>query len=99
MRQTVTGDRPSAMVAVRTQASERVRLRVLRYGEDDRIPNPGDLLILANMGDALSQLVELAVVIPGRDMQTMARAVNAAVLEYEANKAWLQAPVTTERAG
>jgi hypothetical protein len=83
---------------VKIQAHERTRLRVLRYGEDDRVPNPGDLLLVSTVGDGINGSIEMAVLINGREMAELAKDVNAAVLEWEANKDWLSEPVTKRRA-
>lgn len=89
--------RPAARVAVKVQAHDRTRLRVLAWGDDDRVPNPGDLLLIADIGDANSGLVELGVLIMGREMNQLVDAVNEAVDLYEQNKAWLSEPVTRQR--
>ena len=92
-----TANRPAAQVAFKVQGAAKTRLSMFAYGDDDRIANPGDVLIVSTLGDALSGLVELAILVPGREMGTFARAANIAALEYEANKEWLSQPVTKIR--
>jgi hypothetical protein len=91
--------RPSARVAVKVQAHDRTRLRILAYGDDDRVPSPGDLLLIADIGDANSGLVELGVLLPGREMNQIVGAVLEANTLYEENKHWLSAPVTRDLRG
>lgn len=86
--------RPAARVAFKVQGHDKTRLTIYRYGEDDRVPNPGDLLLVSSIGDSVSSVAELAILLPGRDMQLLAETVNEAALTYEANKEWLSAPVT-----
>lgn len=86
--------RPAARVAVKVQAHDRTRIRVLSYGDDDRVPSPGDLLLVADIGDANSGIVEMAVLLPGREMNQLVGAVVEAFELYEENKEWLSAPVT-----
>lgn len=88
---------PAARVAFKAQAHDRTRLRIHSYGQDDRVPSPGDLLITSHLGDANSGLIELAVLIPGREMHAFLSAAANAVADYEENKDWLSAPVTVER--
>lgn len=90
--------KPSARVAVKIQAHERTRLRVLSYGEDDRVPNPGDLLLVSTVGDGINGTIEMAVLIHGNEMELFARDVNKAVLDFKANEDWLRQPVTRRRA-
>lgn len=90
--------RPSARVAVKIQAHERTRLRVLSYGEDDRVPNPGDLLLVSTVGDGINGSIEMAVLIHGNEMELLARDVNKAVLDFKENEDWLRQPATRKRA-
>lgn len=89
--------RPAARVAVKVQAHDRTRLRILSFGDDDRVPNPGDLLLIADIGDANNGLVELGVLIMGREMNQLVDAVNEALELYERNREWLSQPVTRDR--
>ena len=95
----MTTSRPSARVAFKVQGHDKTRLSIHRYGDDDRVPNPGDLLIVTTLGDANTGLTELAVLVPGREVGLFARESNASHLEYEATKDWLSQPVTRTRAG
>lgn len=89
--------RPSARVAFKIQAHDRTRLRLLAWGEDDRVPNPGDMLIVADISVVGNNLMEMAVLIMGRDMQQLLPAVQEAHDLYEQNKDWLSQPVTREK--
>lgn len=90
--------RPSARVAVKIQAHQSTRIRVLAYGEDDRVPNPGDLLLISTVGDGVNGSIEMAVLLRGHEMSLLARDVNAAAMLFEANKEWLRQPATRQRA-
>lgn len=84
-------------MAVKVQAHDRTRLRILAWGEDDRVPSPGDLLLIADIGDANSGLVELGVLIMGREMNQLVPAFTEALELYEENREWLSEPVTKQR--
>ena len=86
--------RPAAKVTFRTEGQSRTRLRVLAYGEDDRVPNPGDLLIVATMGDTTQGAVEMTLLLAGRDMAALLPAIQGAVKAYAENADWLQEPMT-----
>lgn len=87
-------NRPSARIALKFQGHDRTRLTIHGYGDDPRVPNPGDLLIAAGIGDAANGLVELAVLVHGRDMLQLATAANKAALAWEENREWLDQPVS-----
>lgn len=87
---------PTARIGVGVQVRDITRLKIRHYGEDDSIPNPGDLLIASHLGMSGST-VEFAMIIPGRDMTMLAREVNLAASVYEVNRVWLSAPVTSQR--
>ena len=82
-------------VVLSTKASTGVSL--LHYGEDDRIPNPGDLLLVSFLGDQGG--IEFAMLIPGSRMGIVAAAAFIALDDYEANKEWLTAPASTPSGG
>jgi len=82
-------------VVLSTKASTGVSL--LHYGEDPRIPNPGDLLLVSFLGDQGG--IEFAVLIPGSRMGIVAAAAFIALDDYEANKEWLTAPASTPSGG
>jgi hypothetical protein len=86
--------RPAVRVAFKVQGHDRTRLRILAFGEDDRVPNPGDLLLIADIGDANNGVAELGVLIMGREMNQLVEAVVEALALYEENRDWLSAPVT-----
>lgn len=89
--------RPTARVAFKVQAHDRTRLRIYAWQEDDRVPSPGDLLIVSEIGVAGSSLLEMAILIMGRDMEQLLPAIIEARELYEENREWLSAPVTTTR--
>jgi hypothetical protein len=87
------GYRPAARVRVATEANTRTSLTISRYGTDDRVANPGDLLLTANLGDGPTG-VRVELLILGRDMAGLAQYVNEAAADYEANREWLAAPAS-----
>lgn len=82
-------------VVLSTKASTGVSF--LHYGEDSRIPNPGDLLLVSFLGDQGG--IEFAVLIPGSRMGIVAAAAFIALDDYEKNKEWLTAPASTPSGG
>ena len=86
--------RPSARIGLAFQGQDRTRLNLYGYGDDPRVPNPGDLLVTAGLGDADGALVELTMLIHGRDMAQLAAKAATAAAEYATNSEWLAAPVT-----
>lgn len=85
--------RPAAAVGARVglnvTARGETRVRVYGYGEHPEVPNPGHLLLIARTEGA-----EIALMLRGRDMSALARAVNEAAALYADNAEWLSAPVT-----
>lgn len=90
--------RPSARVAARIQAHSVTRLRLLSWGEDDRVPNEGDVLILGDIGVAGNNVIEVGILIMGREMGQLLPAFIAAAELYEANKDYLSSPVSWDPA-
>jgi hypothetical protein len=87
---------PSGMIEVTSNARLEGKLNVFGYGQDDRIPNPGDLLIVTTnwiKENARNQEIEFALRVRGRDMWLFAAAAQEALEMWENNKHWLQAPM------
>jgi hypothetical protein len=88
---------PSGMIEVTTTSRLDGRISVYGYGQDDRIPNAGDLLLVCSNDlkeNAKNQAIEIALRIRGRDMELLARAVADALMLWNDNKHWLQAPMS-----
>lgn len=71
----------------------------LGFGQDERVTNPGDLLIVMVQEiheNLKTQEIEMALKIRGRDIQVFIEAARLAAALWEENKDWLQAPVTRE---
>ena len=88
---------PSGMIEVTTNARLEGKLNLYGYGFDDRIPNPGDLLIVTSnwiKENARMQEIEFALRIRGRDMALFAAAAQEALLLWNDNKHWLQASMS-----
>ena len=88
---------PSGMIEVTSNARLEGKLNVFGYGQDDRIPNPGDLLIVTTnwiKENARNQEIEFALRIRGRDMHLFVSAAQEALALWNDNKHWLQAPMS-----
>ena len=88
---------PSARVAVTTTQKSVARLKVFNYGEDPRVANEGDLLIVSenSLGEAGTQSqVQFEITIRGRDMGSFNQSVQKALGLWEANKDYLLQPAT-----
>ncbi|MEI6845239.1 MAG: hypothetical protein WCK79_08095 [Actinomycetes bacterium] len=88
---------PSARVAVTTTQKSVARLKVFNYGEDPRVANEGDLLIVSenSLGEAGTQSqVQFEITIRGRDMESFNQSVQRALGLWEANKDYLLQPAT-----
>lgn len=70
----------------------RTRFNVFKFGDNEKVINPGDLLIQGEKGDNAVQGFELY--ISGRDMEQLLRSVKTASELYELNKEWLNKAVT-----
>ena len=68
------------------------------FGEDERIVNPGDLLIEAEevmQGDRLGgNVTRFEIQIAGRDIENLLAQVQRAAYLYRENKEWLSEPVS-----
>jgi len=86
---------PGARVGLELAAHGETRVRVYGCGDHPEIPNPGNLLLVARIGDA----GQVAIMLRGRDMAALSRAVEAAAAEYAAEAEYLSAPVTRRVGG
>lgn len=85
---------PSGIVTVTSHATMDGRLECFGYGQDDRIPNPGDLLIVTTnwiRENAKLQEIEFTLRIRGKDMGLFVQAAGDALLLWKDNQHWLQA--------
>jgi hypothetical protein len=88
---------PTGMIEVVSNARLEGKLNVYGYGMDDRIPNPGDLLIVTTnwiKENARTQEIEFSLRIRGRDMALFAAAAQEALIMWNDNKHWLQASMS-----
>jgi len=88
---------PSGTVTVTTSAVTNGRLTCYGYGQDDRVINPGDMLILGSnfMRDGSKVIeTEIAIRLRGRDINYFFDHVVDALRLWQENKDWLQAPAS-----
>ena len=91
---------PMGMVNVVSTAQLQGKLELFGYGFDDRIVNPGDLLIVTTdfVGENMHrQKVEFTLKLRGRDMHLFVEAAKTAEMLWDDNKHWLDAPVNGPR--
>jgi hypothetical protein len=87
---------PQGFVNVTSSATMQGKLELFGYGFDNRIVNPGDLLIVSSdyiQENGHKQKVEFTLKLRGRDMQLF---VNEAIIArnlWDENKHWLNASV------
>lgn len=89
---------PSGMVNVTSTAQMQGKLELFGYGFDDRVINPGDLIIVSSdyVGENFHrQKVEFTLRLRGRDMQLFVDASTTARNLWDENKNWLNAPINT----
>jgi len=85
---------PSGMVTVTSHATMDGRLECFGFGQDERIPNPGDLLIVTTnwiRENHKIQEIEFTLRIRGRDMGLFVQAAGDALLLWKDNQHWLSA--------
>ena len=82
---------PMTRVNVISHAKHHSRVRIFNHGEDDRVINEGDLLIVSEGSD-----VTFEITIRGRDMFIFSDHVKKALELWDANKEYLSQPVTRE---
>lgn len=88
---------PTARVKVTTTQKNVARLKVYNYGEDPRVANEGDLLIVSenSLGEVGNQSnVNFEITIRGRDMAHFDEYVQKALALWNANKEYLLQPAT-----
>jgi hypothetical protein len=86
------------MVNVTSTAQIQGKLELFGYGFDDRVINPGDLIIVSSdyVGENFHrQKVEFTLRLRGRDMQLFVDAATTARNLWDENKHWLNAGVNT----
>ena len=89
---------PSGFVTVTSSATMQGKLELFGFGFDDRIVNPGDLLIVSTdylQENGHRQKVEFTLKVRGRDMHLFVEAAHTAELLWDENKNWLNSPVDT----
>jgi hypothetical protein len=82
---------PMTRVKVQSHAHHHSRVRVFNHGQDDRVANEGDLLIVSDGTD-----ISFEITIKGHDMAIFMAHVQKAFDLYEANKEYLRQPATRE---
>jgi hypothetical protein len=83
----------SGMVNVTSHANLEGRIECYGYGQDPRIPNPGDLLIVTTNSvreNHKIQEIEFALRIRGKHLHHFIKAAKEALLMYEDNRDWLE---------
>jgi hypothetical protein len=73
------------------------RHRIFKYGDRDDIPNPGDMLIVSVVSEG-ALTITTETYIRGSEVARFAEAALACAAEYDAERYWLDAPVTRVRA-
>ena len=81
-----------------TEVNFKSRMETFVFGEDDRVVNPGDLLIVmseAAPGDRLGRnLRQFEIVVNGNQMSGLLEAVTRAKDLYDLNHGWLKSPAS-----
>jgi hypothetical protein len=89
----------SGRIRASTEVNFKSRMKTYVFGEDDRVVNPGDLLIVmseAGPGDRSGNNVrQFEIVINGDQMSGLLEAVTRAKDLYDLNHEWLKSPVST----
>ena len=88
---------PTARTKVTTSSKQVARLKLYAFGEDPRVPNEGDLLIVSQTfirETNNQQDIEFEILLRGSDMIHMKKAVDAAIELYQANEEYLRQPAT-----
>ena len=79
-----------------SEVNIKTKLRALVFGEDDRVINPGDILLemaSEGSGDRLGQNAQkFEIYIAGRDIEGLLGQVERAAYLYRVNKEWLSEP-------
>lgn len=88
---------PSARVTMTTTAQSMSRLHIFNHGEDPRVVNEGDLLIVSENGlreAGQKAQIEFELTIRGRDMFIFQKHVEKAMKLWDENKDYLLQPAT-----
>ena len=79
-----------------SEVNIKTKLRALVFGEDDRVINPGDILLemaSEGSGDRLGQNAQkFEIYIAGRDIEGLLGQVQRAAYLYRVNEEWLSEP-------
>ena len=89
---------PSARVSMSTKSDSTVRLHLYNYGEDERVINQGDLLIVSETlthENGVVNAIEFELTIKGKDLSSLAAYVTRAQQLWDENSEYLSRPVTT----
>ena len=87
---------PSGIVEVISHAQMEGKVSIYGFGQDDRCHSPGDLLIVTTnwiRENARVQEVEFSLKIRGRQIHLFVEAAKEALLLWDDNKHWLDAPM------
>ena len=90
---------PTGRITVTTETQTISRFRLYGYGEDARVPNEGDLLLISEsyLSEAGKvEKVELELLLRGKDLWMFSEKLASAMALYEVNKDWLRQPATKQ---
>ena len=82
-------------VTLTTHHPQATRHRLHMFGDDERVINPGDLLIESRIGAGTDADVVIATYFRGSEIGALAEAALTCAALYDANADWLSAPITT----
>ena len=88
---------PTGRITVTTETNSVSRFKLLGFGDDPRVVNEGDLLMISEMflNEAdKSEKVTLEVMLRGRDLYLFSEKLAASISLYESNKEYLERPVS-----
>lgn len=89
---------PTARTSVTSSSKQVSRLKLYGFGEDPRVVNEGDMLIVSETTlreTGNFQDIEFEIMLRGSEMFALKEKVDAAVKLYEENKEYLSRPATT----
>ena len=88
----------SSRITITNHMTERANLKIFSFGEDNRVVNEGDLLLVFQKdsneytSNGMRSIIEMN--LRGCDMQEVLKKINSALNLYELNKEFLNQPVT-----
>ena len=88
---------PSGFFEVISSSRMDGKLELFGFGQNEKAISPGDLVIVSTnylQEGFKNQKIEASLKIRGRDMHLFASAAIQALELYEANKEWLEAPMS-----